>query len=472
MIKNGKTCEEQKPSYIGQQCQKDSWKKNKYCQQSCYDAGHGYEGDFCTLTTPHCSNAAAPWMVKKGRTCEQSKASFLGVQCKKDSWKKNKYCQQSCFDAGYGYEGDACPGAESTPAPTPEPTPVLTPMPTPTPTPEPTPGPMQTSCSNTATPWMATNGKACEQYKASWLAQQCKKDSWKKNKYCQQSCFDAGHGYAGDSCPCEKSTPAPTPTPTAAPTSEPTPAPTPVPVPTDACLAALQWSFDSAEIGTANLGGLGPDSGNKELRYKNVAVGPQAAFHGDGNIDLVVSASAGYQNPIPEQNGIHGNFGSITQQCDTSSTFTFTFVKGGTAEPVEMKSFMFTIFDIDHGKEGSKFGDNEIISMQSADGLAGYFLASNTEVDASCSSPGKNSFTSTSHGTREDNPEDPLHLTALQKSRSITLQFEHTSSFSIDFHISGGTGTRSFLFGGNSDFSCFEGQDADGGTTPLTDVCA
>jgi hypothetical protein len=206
------------------------------------------------------------------------------------------------------------------------------------------------------------------------------------------------------------------------------------------------------------------------LRYRNVASGGQEAFDGDFNIDLMVRVSEGYQNPDPAKNGINGNFGSITQQCSTASSFKFTFVKSGTMEPVTMESFMFSAFDIDHGKEGGQQGDNEVISVHSGNGLAGYYTASNSRLETSCAGTA-NTFKSIDQGSRDDNPTFPMLLTPLQKSRSVTFRFVQTSSFELEFNIQGGSKTRSFLFGGNADFACFEGQDADGSTTELTDPC-
>jgi len=202
----------------------------------------------------------------------------------------------------------------------------------------------------------------------------------------------------------------------------------------------------------------------------NVAAGNQEAFAGDFNIDLVVTASKGYKNPDPAKNGINGNFGSITQQCSTASIFKFTFVKSGTMEPVTMASFMFSVFDIDHGKVGGQQGDNEVISIHSENGLDGYYTASNSRLETSCAGTA-NTFKSMDQGSRDDNPTSPLQLTPLQKSRSVTLRFVQTSSFELEFNIQGGSRTRSFLFGGNADFACFEGQDVDGSTTELAEPC-
>lgn len=57
-----------------------------------------------------------------------------------------------------------------------------------------------TTCSDTPNTYMTNNGKTC----ATWtwgINNNCnKKDTWIAAKYCQQSCFTAGHGYEGDSC--------------------------------------------------------------------------------------------------------------------------------------------------------------------------------------------------------------------------------------------------------------------------------
>jgi len=291
------------------------------------------------------------------------------------------------------------------------------------------------------------------------------------NPECNDFQFEIDNSSKATPAPTPAPTLIPTPMPTPTPTPVPTPVPTPAPVPTADCLAALDWSFDEAEIGENNLDGVGPDAhGAHVLRYRHVASGGQEAFDGDFNIDLVVTVSEWYQNPDPAKNGINGKFGTITQRCSTASSYQFTFVKSGTMEPVAIESFMFSVFDIDHGKEGGQSGDNEIISVKSGAVLAGYYTASNSRLDSSCSGTA-NIFKSMDKGSRDDNPTHPLLLTPLQKSRSVTFRFVRTSSFELEFEIRGGSNTRSFLFGGNADFACFQGQDVDGSTTELTEPC-
>jgi len=156
-------------------------------------------------------------------------------------WAREKFCQQSCFDAGHPYPGDECcpptaaPSSAPTPAPTSDPSgePSHVPSPSPTlhPSPSPTskPTPAQVvpdnrsciQCHDKRTPWMIANDKYCD----SWglIPYRCTDQSsyytfWAREKFCQQSCFDAGHPYPGDEC-CPP-TPAPTPVPTSDPSEE------------------------------------------------------------------------------------------------------------------------------------------------------------------------------------------------------------------------------------------------------------
>jgi hypothetical protein len=57
-----------------------------------------------------------------------------------------------------------------------------------------------TGCTDDANAWMTNNGKACATY--TWgMDNKCNKDAaWAAAKTCQQSCFNAGNGYEGDSC--------------------------------------------------------------------------------------------------------------------------------------------------------------------------------------------------------------------------------------------------------------------------------
>jgi len=87
------------------------------CQPTC-NSGYILSGSSScttgTLTTAtcqelnlECTDKPTPWMTNHGESCATSKR--LKKKCnKKRSWRKRQICRQSCFDAGFGYDGDDC----------------------------------------------------------------------------------------------------------------------------------------------------------------------------------------------------------------------------------------------------------------------------------------------------------------------------------------------------------------------------
>jgi len=192
MMWSGKDCTTSSAVYT--ECRNSlSWSKKNYCQLSCYNAGLGYDGDqCCTSTSPtlsptqessceFCSNDAPFWLIWKGKDCTTS--SDVYTECSNSwYWSINNYCQESCYKAGLGYDGDNCCTSTST-------------SPTLSPTSESTSS--CELCSNDAPFWMYWKGKDCDtssdlQCSNSWY--------WSQNKYCQHSCYKAGLGYDGDVC--------------------------------------------------------------------------------------------------------------------------------------------------------------------------------------------------------------------------------------------------------------------------------
>jgi len=186
-------------------------------------------------TCTACNNIPTQWMTDNGQTCD-SGTWMIENRCNDSSdWKNNKYCQQSCYDAGRGYDGDNCCQAnddddddfgddefldgdddfgnddfldgdddfgddlldgdddfgdddfldgdddvfDDEPAPTSSPCSV---------------------CTDIPTPWMTNNNKVCQESQSA-LAEHCNANTyWTANTFCQQSCFDAGRGYGWDVC--------------------------------------------------------------------------------------------------------------------------------------------------------------------------------------------------------------------------------------------------------------------------------
>jgi len=119
-------------------------------------------------------------MVKQGLSCD---GWSWGIEryCRNDAnWNARKTCQQACHDAGRGYDGDGCG---------PPPPPPSTPPPHPPP-----------ACTDEPTAWMAQRNITCAEW--DWgIGQYCNRNEmWTERRNCQQSCYAAGAGYAGDTC--------------------------------------------------------------------------------------------------------------------------------------------------------------------------------------------------------------------------------------------------------------------------------
>ena len=157
-----------------------------------------------TNTAPHsscapCTNILTPWMEKNEKKC--TNANILATKCNKNAWwTKNTFCQWSCFDNGNGYSEDECCEPSEDLSENPSKSPILAPSIVRTSVPSKTlePAPC-TQCSDVETGWMFRNNKDCTT--TNLVLSKCNNTlNWKKNKYCQHSCFHAGNGYHGDTC--------------------------------------------------------------------------------------------------------------------------------------------------------------------------------------------------------------------------------------------------------------------------------
>merc|ERR1712187_918046 len=103
---------------IEERCRKNSWKNNKYCAQTCFNAGEPYEGMFCCSESPSvvpstfsssvqsgipsskpslkpssctpCDDEPTRGMKEKDNKCNE--IPNIEERCRKNSWKNNKYC--------------------------------------------------------------------------------------------------------------------------------------------------------------------------------------------------------------------------------------------------------------------------------------------------------------------------------------------------------------------------------------------
>jgi len=135
--------------------------------------------------------------IEHPRVDDCTTTNLLDTACNKNrQWTRQEYCQLSCFNAGNGYDGDNCCQG---PVVTPTKAPVAPPTKAPTEAPTLAPTSACTQCTNNEAGFMIEKGFNCETYNR--LGSKCnKKNNWIDNKYCQQSCFLANLGYAGDTC--------------------------------------------------------------------------------------------------------------------------------------------------------------------------------------------------------------------------------------------------------------------------------
>merc|ERR1711862_720293 len=147
--------------------------------------GNDNGNDDCII----CDDEAISWMVAPNIDCEGS--HYLPRKCNNNqNWIDNKFCQLSCYNAGVGYEGDiCCNGRGKTEAPTSSPTIRTTTAPTND----------CTICDDIGNKWMQDVGIACKY--SPLIETKCNNnDDWRKNKFCQYSCYHTGSGYDGDNC--------------------------------------------------------------------------------------------------------------------------------------------------------------------------------------------------------------------------------------------------------------------------------
>jgi len=189
----------------------EKWQGRRWCAETCHKLGVGYSFVDCSNNSPtpkptqFCDDIPTPSIEGKGDSCDMEKyvTKMTDNWCtNNNTWMNKKYCQLTCFKLGVGYEGDTCENANedggddnggddnggddggqktTTPAPT-----------------------VGGGCSDDPPGFMVNQGKACNDVslingfnKGNWCTSA---NSWVKNQYCAQTCFDFGQGYEGMDC--------------------------------------------------------------------------------------------------------------------------------------------------------------------------------------------------------------------------------------------------------------------------------
>jgi len=195
----------------------------------------------------------------------------------------------------------------------------------------------------------------------------------------------------------------------------------------------FSWDLCDCEV-TSNLGGQGPDSQSpSELRFGTIG------YYDGYPVDLVFTNTSAYSAADVYRNTARGCFGVINVMADTAADLAYTFVKGGTNEPMIInKTFYFSLFDLDCSASGCEVAE--------VDGMADYDLDDATELVVSQGSKGLQ-FKGSTFGIGADNPPP---LEALQKARSVTFVAVGISGGTLSYTVENSKKGRNFLIAGKS----------------------
>lgn len=215
--------------------------------------------------------------------------------------------------------------------------------------------------------------------------------------------------------------------------------------------ASTLLDFGNSTVVNNSLTNGATNASGGNIRWQNIA-------NLDGqSLDLVATVVGGTYNAANADpaklalNGLNGDFGNINLNNDTYVEFKFTIVETGTTNGVVASSWDFAFFDLDTGTGNS---NHESITIISGEVLESYTISSQTEIDASGLYPNR-TFTATTSGGVDDNPDDPTMLTALQEQRSILFTLTDTDFFTLAMGTTPGSNGRNIQFAGEAVFDDF-----------------
>lgn len=200
------------------------------------------------------------------------------------------------------------------------------------------------------------------------------------------------------------------------------------------------------ELMYSNLGNMGPDFGM-----------PAGILYGDVFpysgvlVDMEVVNLTGYHSKSTSRNGMHGWFANINIHALTSTKFRFRFFERLSGTPFVPEPFTIAFFDFDQMKR------ERCIEQVAITNLSSYVVSNDTTLTVGSSRTQDavfDTFASSTYGTDDDNPINPMHLTRSQLAKAITAVMGSVSEFFIEFNVSKGWGGRNFLFAGASNMAC------------------
>mmetsp|Transcript_25429 Transcript_25429/g.72886 ORF Transcript_25429/g.72886 Transcript_25429/m.72886 type:complete len:366 (-) Transcript_25429:188-1285(-) len=208
-------------------------------------------------------------------------------------------------------------------------------------------------------------------------------------------------------------------------------------------------------IKSNNLGGMGPDTDQPE----GIVYGAESHHAGlnGSEVEIHLNAvsesyfahseeeganiSADYQPEWPKVNGITGHFGTVNVHPGTNVTIRLRGYDPVAGQVIALPKWALTFFDLDTGKHGT-----HSVEFLKINNFKSYFLSNETELEVRKEMDGSTKFTGTVEGNGDDNPENPLELTMLQKNRAVSFVFEDTNEVVFELGSSPGEAARVFQF--------------------------
>jgi len=170
----------------------------------------------------------------------------------------------------------------------------------------------------------------------------------------------------------------------------------------------------------------------------DLIVKPVGDFSCSGRFKKLDDSKFGFKN---------AQIGLLSVLSGTSQAFEFSFVQHGTTNPATPQNLVMSFLDIDQGKKGKQRESVEICDAVDA------IVTDDTEIEVHVNGNCVKATSSTA-GTRKDNPDNLEELSQLQRARSIAYKVGG-SSFTATLSVGKGHhNPRRFQFAGHPTVAC------------------
>jgi len=170
-----------------------------------------------------------------------------------------------------------------------------------------------------------------------------------------------------------------------------------------------------------NLGGVGPDTGDESLIY-DVSMGSESFW-------LKVTQVSSHKSGKTVANGLWKDkgMGKIAVMGGQTVRVRFQFFDKVTKAPKKIPKFAFTFYDLDQHAASMEI---EFVKLYTFISAVKTFHSEIVHKADEVTEGGI--FAGSKTGGWDDNPDDPMRLTQLQRDRAVTLTFADHSGFEAD----------------------------------------